>query len=66
VDRAFRVGAQVMLRTKELLDAAEVGKLAGPNTYTPTLPRRFKCIPTVNVDQLKPFYPRAGRPDPPG
>jgi hypothetical protein len=64
----FQVGDQVLLRTKELLDAAEVGKLcprwegpftvaalAGPNTYTLTLPRRFKCSPTVNVDRLKPF-----------
>ncbi len=46
VDTTFRVGDQVILRTKELLDAAEVGKLrplwegpfpvaalAGPNTY---------------------------------
>jgi len=79
VDTAFKVGDQVLLRTKELLDAAEVGKLrprwegpfrvaalAGPNTYTLTLPRRFKCSPTVNVDRLKPFYPRAGRPAPPG
>ena len=68
-----------MLRTKELLDAAEVGKLrprwegpfrvsalAGPNTYTLTLPRHFKCSPTVNVDRLKPYHPRAGRADPPG
>jgi hypothetical protein len=31
-----------------------------------TLPRRFKCNPTVNVDRLKPYHPRAGRPDPPG
>ena len=40
--------------------------LAKPNTYTPTLPRRFKCSPTVNVDRLKPYHPRAGRADPPG
>ena len=79
VDTTFHVGDQVMLRTKELLDAAEVGKLrprwegpfrvaavAGPNAYTLTLPRRFKCSPTVNVDRLKPYHPRAGRPDPPG
>ena len=79
VDTTFQVGDQVMLRTHELFDAAEVGKLrprwegpfpvealAGPNTYTLTLPRRFKCSPTVNVDRLKPFHPRADRPDPPG
>ena len=75
VDTTFQVGDQVMLRAHELLDAAEVGKLrprwegpfpvaaiAGPNTYTLTLPRRFKCSPTVNVDRLKPYHPRAGRP----
>ena len=69
VDTTFQVGDQVMLRTKELLDAAEVGKLrprwegpfpvaavAGPNTYTLTLPARFKCSPTVNVDRFKPYF----------
>ena len=69
------VRTKVMLRTKELLDAAEIGKLrprwegpfavaavAGPNTYTLTLPARFKCSPTVNVERLKPYYPRSGRP----
>ncbi len=67
VDTVFQVGDQVLLRTKELLDAAEVGKLrprwegpfrlaalAGPNAYTLSLPQRFKCSPTVNVDRLKP------------
>ena len=54
----------MMLRTKELLDVAEVGKLrprlvgpftmvalAGPNTYTltVTLRRRLKCSPTGTV-----------------
>ena len=60
VDTTFQVGDQVMLRTKELLDAAEVGKLrprwegpvpvaavAGPNTCTLTLPARFKCSLTM-------------------
>ena len=78
VDTTFQVGDQV-LRTKELLDAAEVGKLrpqwegpvpaaavAGPKTYTLTLPARFKCSPTVNVDRLKPFFLRTGRPPSPG
>ena len=68
----------MMLRTKELLDAAEVGKLrpqwegpfpvaavAGPKTCTLTLPARFKGSPTVNVDRLKPYVLRAGRPPPP-
>jgi hypothetical protein len=40
--------------------------LAGPNTYMLTLPRRFKCSPTVNVVRLNPFYSHADRPDPPG
>ena len=79
VDTKFAVGDQVMLRTQELLDAAEIGKLrprwegpfpvaaiAGPNTYTLTLPSRFRCSPTVNVDRLKPYYPRAGAAAPPG
>ena len=78
VDTTFQVGDQVMLRTKELLDAAEVGKLrpqwegpfpvaavAGPKTCTLTLPARFKGSPTVNVDRLKPYVLRAGRPPPP-
>ena len=58
-----------MLRTKEPLDAAAaavgelrprrdspfpVATLAGPNTHTLALPRRFKCSPAVNVDRLKP------------
>jgi hypothetical protein len=68
VDTVFQVGDQVLLRTKELLDAAEIGKLrprwegpfrvtalAGPNTYTLALPKRFKCSPTVNVERLKPY-----------
>ncbi len=69
VDTTFQVGDQVILQTKELLDAADVGKLrprwegplsvaalAGPNTYTLALSRRFKCSPTVNVERLKPFH----------
>jgi len=79
VDTVFQVGDQVMLRTAELLDAAEIGKLrprwegpfrvtalAGPNTYTLALPKRFRCSPTVNVDRLKPYYARPDRPAPPG
>ena len=79
VDTVFQVGDEVMLRTAELLDAAEIGKLrprwdgpfrvtalAGPNTYTLALPKRFKCSPTVNVDRLKPYHARAGRSAPPG
>ena len=68
-----------MLRTAELLDAAEIGKLrphlegpfritalAGPNTYTLALPKRFKCSPTVNVARLKPYHVRPDRPAPLG
>ena len=40
--------------------------VAGPNTYTLTLPARFKCSPTVNVDRLKPYFLRPGRPPSPG
>ncbi len=79
LDTLFLVGDQVLLRTKELLDAAEIGKLrprwegpsrvtalAGPNTYTLSLPKRFKCSPTVNVERLKPYYARTGRRSSPG
>ncbi len=69
----FKVGDQVMvlLRTKELLDAADIGKLRpqwdrdgpctvmacpSPNAYTLALPRKMRCSPTVNVDRLKPFF----------
>ncbi len=58
VDTVFRVGNQVLLWAKELLDAAEIGKLrprwegpfpvaevAGPNTNTLDLHRHFKCSP---------------------
>jgi len=79
VDTVFKVGDQVLLRTKELLDAADIGKLrprwdgpftvkacAGPNAYTLALPRKMRCSPTVNVDRLKPFHERAGAPPAPG
>ncbi len=65
------VGDQVLLRTKILLDATEVGKLrprwegpfrvealGGPNAYTLSLHRRFKCSPMVNVDRLTPYHSR--------
>ena len=79
VDTVFRVGDQVLLRTKELLDAAEIGKLRprwdgpftvtacpSPNAYTLALPRKMRCSPTVNVDRLKPFHSRAGAAPAPG
>ncbi len=68
VDTVFKVGDLVRLRTKELLDAADIGKLRplwdgpfrvtacpSPNAYTLALPRKMRCSPTVNVDRLKPF-----------
>jgi hypothetical protein len=73
VDTVFQVGDQVLLRTKELLDAADIGRLRprwdgpftvtaspSPNAYTLALPRKMRCSPTVNVDRLKPFHSRAG------
>ena len=79
VDTVFKVGDRVLLRTKELLDAADIGKLRprwegpftvtacpSPNAYTLALPRRMRCSPTVNVDRLKPFHARADEPPAPG
>ena len=79
VDTVFQVGDRVLLRTKELLDAADIGKLRprwdgpfrvpacpSPNAYTLALPRRMRCSPTVNVDRLKPFFERVGAPPAPG
>ena len=79
VDTVFKVGDRVMLRTAELLDAADIGKLRprwdgpftvtatpSPNAYTLALPRRMRCSPTVNVDRLKPFHDRPGASPPPG
>jgi hypothetical protein len=73
VDTVFKVGDQVLLRTKELLDAADIGKLRprwdgpfsliacpGPNANTLELPSRMLCSPTVNVDRFKPFFERNG------
>ena len=79
VDTVFKVGDRVMMRTKELFDAAAIGKLrprwdgpftvtacTNPNTYTLALPRRMLCSPTVNVDRLKAFYERANSTPAPG
>ena len=79
VNTVFQVGDQGMLRTKELLDAADIGKLRprwdgpftvtacpSPNAYTLALPCRMRCSPTVNVDRLKPFVDRAGASPAPG
>ena len=79
VDTVIAVGDRVLLRTKELLDAADIGKLrprwdgpftvtAGPspNAYTLALPRKVRCSPTVNVDRLKPYIERPSELPPPG
>ena len=79
VDTTFQVGDKVWLRTKELHDGAEIGKLqprwdgpfsvmamAAPNTYTLALPPRLRCSPTVNVERLKPYHARANQPAPAG
>ena len=79
VDSVLQVGDGVLLRTKELLDAADIGKLRprwdgpfiltacpSPNAYTLALPRRMRCSPTVNVDRLKPFVTRARTSPAPG
>ena len=69
VDSVFKVGDRVLLRTKELLDKANIGKLhprwdgpftvaacPSPNANTLALQRKMRCSPTVNVDRLKPFF----------
>jgi hypothetical protein len=69
VDTVSRVGVRVLLRTKGLLDAADIGKLRprwdgpftvtarpSPKAYTLALPRRMRCSPTVNADRLKPLF----------
>jgi hypothetical protein len=78
VDTRFVVGDRVLLRTKELLDAADtdlrprwVGPFTvvacpGPNAYTLALPRNMRCSPTVNVERLKPFFERVDALPPPG
>ena len=66
------------VRTKEMLDTADIGKLRprwdgpftvtacqSPNAYTVALPRKMRCSPTVNVDRLKPFFERADEPPTP-
>jgi hypothetical protein len=79
VDTVFQLGDQVLLMTKELLDAADIGKLRprwdgpftvtacpSPNAHTLALSRKMRCSPTVNVDRLKPFHSRAGAAPAPG
>ncbi len=69
----------MLLLTKELLDAADIGKqrprwkgpftataCPSPDAYTLALPRKMRCSLTVNVDRLKPFHARADDPPAPG
>jgi hypothetical protein len=61
----FKVGDQMLLQTKELLDSADIGKLLqrwdcpftvttcpAPNAYTLALQLLMLCSHTVNVDSL--------------
>ena len=61
------------MRSKELLDATEIGKLrdrwegpfkvikeAAPNAYLLKVAKRFWFDPTVNVDSLRPYVVQAG------
>ena len=79
LDVKFAPGDLVMVRSKELLDAAEIGKLrdrwegpfkvikeATPNAYLLKVAKRFRFDPTVNVDRLRPYVVRAGAPAQPG
>jgi hypothetical protein len=75
VDTVFKVGDQVLLRTKELLDAADIGKLRprwdgpltvracpSPDTCTLALPRKMRCSMAVYVDGgPAQAFARAGR-----
>ena len=74
VDTVFKMGDRVLLRTKELLGVADIGKIRprwdGPFTVaactsTPALPRKMRCSPTVNINRLKPFFERSDEPPPP-
>jgi hypothetical protein len=73
VDTVSEVGDPVLLRTKEPLDAADIGKLRprwdGPFAATAclspaacslALPRKMRCSRTVNVDRRAQALPRAG------
>jgi hypothetical protein len=79
VDSVFKFGDRVLLCIKELLDAADIGKLRprrdgpfavitwpSPNAYTLALQREIRCSPTVNFDLLRPYFERAGAEPGPG
>ena len=68
----FQPGDRVLLATRQLAEAAQVGNLLnrwagpfevvdspGPNTYTLRLPRRMRISPVINVERLKRYRDRA-------
>ena len=78
-DFKFTPGDLVLVLSKELLDAAEIGKLrywwegpfkvikeAAPNAYLLKAAKKFWFDPTVNVDCLCPYIEQAGAPAQPG
>ena len=79
MDVKFTPGDLALVRTKELLHAADIGKLrdrwegpfkvikeAVPNAYLLKVAKRFWFNPTFNVDRLRPYGVRTGDPAPPG
>ena len=73
MDVKFAPGDLVLVRSKELLDAADIGKLrdrwkgpfkvikeAAPNAYLLKVAKRFRFDPTVNVDCLRPYVVQTG------
>ena len=79
IDVKFTPGDLVLVWSKELLDAAEIGKLrdrwegpfkvtkeAAPNAYLLKVAKGFRLDPTVNVDRLRPYVARAGAQAQPG
>ena len=79
VDIKFAQGNLVLVWSKELLDAADIGKLRdrweGPfkvikeaalNAYLLKVVKLFRFYPTVNVDSLRLYMVLAGAPAQPG
>ena len=79
IDVKFTPGSLVLVQSKELLDAAEIGKLrylwegpfkvikeAAPIAYLLKVVKLFLFNPTVHVDRLRPYVARAGAQAQPG
>ena len=79
IDIKFTPGNLVLVQSKELLDAAEIGKPhnrwegpfkvikeATPNAYLLKVAKLFLFDPTVNVDCLRQYMVLAGAPAQPG